>query len=42
MEADPKTLLDSTGDNLDPDKVWRRDVERKPAATASARWLSAP
>ena len=22
MEADPKTLLDSTGDNLDPDKVW--------------------
>ncbi len=22
IEADPKTLLDSTGDNLDPDKVW--------------------
>src|SRR6202165_4953350 len=22
MEADPKTLLDSTGGNLDPDKVW--------------------
>src|SRR3954466_16218655 len=22
MEADPKTLLDSSGDNLDPDKVW--------------------
>ena len=22
MEADPKSLLDSTGDNLDPDKVW--------------------
>src|SRR5712664_1755180 len=22
MEADPKTLLDATGDNLDPDKVW--------------------
>jgi D(-)-tartrate dehydratase len=22
MEADPKTLLDETGDNLDPDKVW--------------------
>src|SRR5258708_4856820 len=22
MEADPKTLLDTTGDNLDPDKVW--------------------
>src|SRR5246127_768629 len=22
MEADPKTLLDGTGDNLDPDKVW--------------------
>src|SRR5271155_1157565 len=22
MEADVKTLLDSTGDNLDPDKVW--------------------
>src|SRR4051795_10412611 len=21
-EADPKTLLDATGDNLDPDKVW--------------------
>src|SRR6201996_9686850 len=21
-EADPKTLLDPTGDNLDPDKVW--------------------
>src|SRR5258707_9582362 len=21
-EADPKTLLDSSGDNLDPDKVW--------------------
>ncbi len=22
MEADPATLLDATGDNLDPDKVW--------------------
>src|SRR5256886_5956687 len=22
MEADPKTLLDRTGDNLDPDKAW--------------------
>src|SRR6266480_1605443 len=22
MEADPKTLLDQTGDNLDPDKAW--------------------
>src|SRR3979490_2485658 len=22
MEADPNTLLDATGDNLDPDKVW--------------------
>src|SRR6266702_2305097 len=22
MEADPNTLLDSTGDNLDPDRVW--------------------
>src|SRR3981189_1732839 len=22
MEADPNTLLDDTGDNLDPDKVW--------------------
>src|SRR5260221_4194588 len=22
MEADPNTLLDTTGDNLDPDKVW--------------------
>src|SRR5213080_1126306 len=22
MEADPKTLLDDTGDNLDPDKAW--------------------
>src|SRR6267378_1047943 len=22
MEADPHTLLDTTGDNLDPDKVW--------------------
>ena len=22
MEADPKTLLDETSDNLDPDKVW--------------------
>src|SRR6202050_1012215 len=22
MEADPKTMLDETGDNLDPDKVW--------------------
>ena len=22
LEADPKTLLDATGDNLDPDKVW--------------------
>src|SRR6202047_3612050 len=22
LEADPKTLLDKTGDNLDPDKVW--------------------
>ena len=22
MEADPKTLLDEAGDNLDPDKVW--------------------
>src|SRR4051812_42337243 len=22
MEADPKTLLDATGDNLDPDKIW--------------------
>src|SRR5574339_469007 len=23
LEADPKTLLDDTGDNLDPDRVWR-------------------
>src|SRR5260370_10569462 len=22
MEADPKALLDETGDNLDPDKIW--------------------
>src|ERR1700752_2979046 len=22
LEADPKSLLDATGDNLDPDKVW--------------------
>src|ERR1700755_2976320 len=22
MEADPKSLLDPSGDNLDPDKVW--------------------
>src|ERR1700730_6087021 len=22
MEADPKTLLDETGGNLDPDKIW--------------------
>src|SRR5437660_7908006 len=22
MEADPKSLLDASGDNLDPDKVW--------------------
>src|ERR1700716_2897470 len=22
LEADPKTLLDSTSDNLDPDKIW--------------------
>src|SRR3954468_8799254 len=22
MEADPKTLLDEGGDNLDPDKIW--------------------
>jgi L-alanine-DL-glutamate epimerase-like enolase superfamily enzyme len=22
LEADPKTLLDATGDNLDPDRVW--------------------
>src|SRR5260370_30318076 len=22
MEADPKTLLDEAGDNLDPDKIW--------------------
>ena len=22
LEADPKTLLDETGDNLDPDKIW--------------------
>src|ERR1700683_991579 len=22
MEVDPKTMLDETGDNLDPDKVW--------------------
>src|SRR5258708_19389200 len=22
MEADPKTLRDETGDNLDPDKIW--------------------
>jgi L-alanine-DL-glutamate epimerase-like enolase superfamily enzyme len=22
MEADPKTLLDASGDNLDPDKIW--------------------
>src|SRR5467141_4113215 len=22
MEADPKTLLDEDGDNLDPDKIW--------------------
>jgi len=22
MEADPKTLLDATGDNLDPDRIW--------------------
>src|SRR5574341_154328 len=23
LEADPKTLLDEAGDNLDPDRVWR-------------------
>ena len=29
-EADPKTLLDASGGNLDPDKVWAdADVERK-------------
>ena len=22
LEADPKTMLDASGDNLDPDKVW--------------------
>src|SRR4029077_1668837 len=22
LEADPKTLLDQSGDNLDPDKIW--------------------
>ena len=22
IEADPKNLLDNTGDNLDPDKIW--------------------
>jgi hypothetical protein len=22
VEADPKTLLDEAGDNLDPDKIW--------------------
>src|SRR4051812_15636490 len=22
LEADPKSLLDASGDNLDPDKVW--------------------
>src|SRR5271157_6651177 len=22
MEAEPKTLLDQSGDNLDPDKIW--------------------
>ena len=30
LEADPKTLLDESGDNLDPDKIWATaDVERE-------------
>ena len=30
MEADPKTLLDDAGDNLDPDRVWAaHDVQRE-------------
>ena len=30
LEADPKTLLDEAGDNLDPDKIWAdADVQRE-------------
>ncbi len=43
LEADPKTMLDSTGDNLDPDKVWATLMSTKsPAAMASVRSRSAP
>ena len=30
-EADPKSLLNDAGDNLDPDKVWARDDDQREA-----------
>ncbi len=42
-EADPKSLLDADGSNLDPDKVWAAMMSNeKPAVMASARSRSAP
>ena len=43
LEADPKTLLDEAGDNLDPDQIWATLMRTKSrAAMASARSRSAP
>ena len=42
-EADPKTLLDETGDNLDPDKVWAALMSNeKPGGHGERRSRSAP
>ena len=43
LEADPASLRNEDGDNLDPHKIWARMMTNEsPAATASARWRSAP
>src|SRR5690349_2537822 len=42
-EADPKTLMNDAGDNLDPDRIWATLMKNeKPGGTASARLRSAP
>ena len=43
LEAKPGSLVDDSGRNLDPHKIWTPcSPTRSLAATASARWPSAP
>ena len=43
LEAKPESLLDASGSNLDPHKVWdAMFTNEKPAAMESARWPLAP